>query len=107
MDIKQIKGIGKELNVFLSQFDDCFSRSGSRQNLRTYVNGQLPDLPRKRIETIALAANMPTRTLQCFMYILTWDQQRLRDKLQWIVADEHSHTSAIGVVDESGNPKKG
>lgn len=107
MDIKQIKGIGKELNVFLSQFDDCFSRSGSRQNLRTYVNGQLSDLPRKSIEPIALAANMPPRTLQCFLSILPWDHQRLRDKLQWIVADEHSHTSAIGVVDESGNPKKG
>jgi SRSO17 transposase len=107
MDITQIKGIGKELSAFLSQFDDCFSRSGSRQNLRAYVNGQLSDLPRKSIEPIALAANMPPRTLQCFLSILPWDHQRLRDKLQWNVADEHAHPSAIGVVDDSGNPKKG
>ena len=107
MDITQIKGIGKELNAFLSQFDDCFSRSGSRQNLRAYVNGQLSDLPHKSIEPIALAADMLPRTLQCFLSILPWDHQRLRDKLQWNVADEHAHPSAIGVVDDSGNPKKG
>lgn len=107
MDITQIKGIGKELNTFLSQFDDCFSRSGSRQNLRAYIKGQLSNLPRKSIEPIALAADMLPRTLQCFLSILPWDHQRLRDKLQWNVADEHAHPSAIGVVDDSGNPKKG
>ncbi len=107
MDIAQIKGIGKKLNTFLSQFDDCFGRSGSRQNLRAYVKGQLSDLPRKSIEPIALAANIPPRTLQCFLSILPWDHQRLRDKIQWFVAAEHAHPSAIGVVDDSGNPKKG
>ena len=107
MDITQIKGIGKELNAFLSQFDDCFSRSGSRQNLRAYIKGQLSDLPRKSVEPIALAADIQPRTLQCFLSILPWDHQRLRDKFQWIIAEEHAHPSAIGVVDDSGNPKKG
>ena len=107
MNIKQIKGIGKELNTFLSQFDDCFSRSGSRQNLRAYVNGQMSNLPRKSIEPIALAANIPPRTLQCFLAILPWDHQRMRDKLQWIVAHEHTYPSAVGIIDDSGNPKKG
>ncbi len=107
MDITQIKGIGKELNAFLSQFDDCFSRSGSRRNLRAYIKGQLSALPRKSIEPIALAADMLPRTLQCFLSLLPWDHPRLRDKLQWIVAAEHAHPSAIGVVDDSGNPKKG
>jgi SRSO17 transposase len=107
MDVKQIKGIGKKLNTFLSQFDDCFSRSGSRQNLRAYVKGQLSDLPRKSVEPIALAAQVQPRTLQCFLSILPWDHQRLRDKLQRIVADEYAHPEAVGIVDESGNPKKG
>jgi len=75
MDITQFKGIGKELNAFLSQFDDCFSRNGSRQNLRAYVNGQLSNLPRKSIEPIALAADMLPRTLQCFLSILPWGKQ--------------------------------
>jgi SRSO17 transposase len=107
MDIAQIKGIGKELSVFLSEFDDCFSRSGSRQNLRTYVEGQVSNLPRKSVEPIALAANIPPRTLQCFVSILPWDHRRMRDKLQWLAARDHGHPSAIGIVDDSGNPKKG
>lgn len=31
----------------------------------------------------------------------------MRDKLQRIVALEHAHPEAVGIVDESGNPKKG
>jgi len=54
MDIKQIKGIGKELNAFLSHFVYYFSRSGSRRNLSAYVNGQMSNLPQKSIEPIAL-----------------------------------------------------
>ena len=107
MDITQIKGIGKELNTFLSQFDDCFARIGSRRNLRAYVHGQLSDLPRKSIEPMALAANMKPRTLQCFLSLLEWDHLRLRDKLQWTVASDHAHPAAIGLIDDTGNPKKG
>jgi len=107
MDKKQIKNMGKHLNKFLAQFDDCFSRSESRQNLKTYVKGQLSELPRKSIEPIALAANMKPRTLQFFLSSIQWDQQRLLDKLQWTVARDHGHSDAIGIIDESGNPKKG
>jgi len=107
MDIKQIKNMGRELNKFLAKFDDCFSRSESRQNLRIYVKGQLSDLPRKSIEPIALAAKVPPRTLQYFLSTIAWDQGRMVDKLQWTVAAEHAHPEAIGIVDGSGNPKKG
>jgi SRSO17 transposase len=107
MDIKEIKGLGNELNKFLVEFDDCFSRSESRRNLRTYIKGQLSDLPRKSVEPIALAENVSPRTLQNFLSAIQWDQDRLLDKLQWIVAREHADTDAIGIIDESGNPKKG
>jgi len=107
MDIKDIKNMSKHLNNFLAQFDDCFSRSESRQNLRTYVKGQLSELPRKSIEPIALVANMKPRTLQNFLSAIPWNQQRLLDKLQWMVAKDHAHPDAIGIIDESGNPKKG
>jgi len=52
MDTKQIKNMGKHLNKFSDQFDDCFSRSESRQNLQMYVKGQLSELPRKSIEIL-------------------------------------------------------
>jgi SRSO17 transposase len=71
------------------------------------VQGQLSDLPRKSIEPMALAAGITPRTLQNFVTQLLWDGPRLRDRLEWIVAAEHAHPQAIGIVDESGNPKKG
>lgn len=107
MDVQQIKGLGRELKKFLNRFADCFTRSEPREHLRTYVQGQLSDLPRKSIEPMALAAGVTPRTLQNFVTQLLWDGPRLRDRLQWIVAEEHAHPQAIGIVDESGNPKKG
>jgi SRSO17 transposase len=107
MDRQQIKGIGRELKKFLHEFADCFARSEPRAHLRTYVQGQLSDLPRKSIEPMALAAGVMPRTLQNFVAQLRWDGPRLRDHVQWIVAREHAHPQAIGIVDESGNPKKG
>ena len=107
MDAQTIKNMGRKLRTFLAEFDDCFSRNDQRAHLQTYVNGQLSDLERKSIEPIALAANVPPRTLQYFLSTAPWDGPRLRDRLQWIVARDHSHQRAIGIIDESGNPKKG
>jgi SRSO17 transposase len=107
MDVQQIKGMGRELRKFLGEFGDCFGRSEPREHLYTYVQGQLSDLPRKSIEPIALAAGMVPRTLQGFFSYLSWDEQHMRDRQQWIVARDHAHPRAIGVIDESGDPKKG
>ena len=107
MNAKTIKNMGRKLRTFLAEFDDCFSRTEQRQHLQTYVNGQMSDLERKSIEPIALAANVPPRTLQYFLSASPWDGPRLRDRAQWIVARDHSHPRAVGIIDESGNPKKG
>ena len=47
MDANKISGLGSALMDFLGEFDDCFGRSEPREHLRTYVSGQLSDLPRK------------------------------------------------------------
>lgn len=107
MDVQTIKGMGRQLRRFLSEFDDCFGRSEPRAHLRTYVQGQLSNLPRKSIEPIALSAKVAPRTLQGFFSYLSWDEPHLRDRVQWIVARDHAHPQALGVIDESGNPKKG
>ena len=107
MDIGQIKGMGRKLNRFLDEFDDCFGRSEPRESLRTYVRGQLSKLERKSIEPIALEAGVPPRTLQFFFSDGYWDQVLLRDRMQQVVARDHGHPAAIGVIDETGNPKKG
>ena len=107
MDAGQIAALGSELTDFLSGFADCFGRSEARDHLRTYVAGQLSDLPRKSIEPMALAGGTPPRTLQRFVESIRWDERRLRDKQQRLVAREHADPQAIGVIDESGHPKKG
>lgn len=107
MDVQEIKGMGRQLRRFLGEFDDCFGRSEPRAHLRTYVQGQLSNLPRKSIEPIALSAGVAPRTLQGFFSYLLWDEPHLRDRVQWIVARDHAYPQALGVIDESGNSKKG
>jgi SRSO17 transposase len=107
MDAAQIQELGPLLQKFLRRFDGCFGRSEPRDRLRTYVTGQLSDLPRKSIEPMADAAGVPPRTLQQFLSLAEWDEDRMRDTLLGIVAAEHAHPRAIGVIDETGHPKKG
>lgn len=107
MDIKTIGSMGQRLRRFLKPFDDCFRRSEPRQSLFTYVRGQLSNLERKSIEPMALDAEVRPRTLQFFLSSVPWDDERLRDRIQWIVAKDHAHPKAIGIIDETGSPKKG
>jgi len=107
MDATEISGLESELVRFLGEFDDCFGRSEPRDRLRAYVSGQLSDLPRKSVEPMALAGEVPPRTLQRFLELVEWDEIRLRDRSQRVVARDHSDSNAIGIIDETGHPKKG
>lgn len=107
MDAKQIRSLRPKLKSLLRRFGDCFSRSETRGHLSTYVEGQLSDLPRKNCEPIADAVNMPPRTLQQFLSLLDWDHGLMKTKLQQLVATEHAGPHSIGIIDETGCPKKG
>ncbi len=107
MTTDQILSLGLELAAFLGEYADCFGRVEPRGKLETYVRGQLGDLPRKSVEPIALAAGVKPRTLQEFLTSDAWDEDRLTTRLQTMVAREHADPQAIGVIDESGHPKKG
>lgn len=107
MEPSDIARIGVHLNEFLSEFDDCFGRSEPREHLRNYLRGQLGHLHRKSVEPIALDVGTPVRTLQGFFERTRWDELRLRDRSQRIVARDHADPHAIGIIDESANPKKG
>jgi len=107
MDVKEISRMGRRLNGFLAKFRDCFGRSEPREHLEQYVHGQLSDLQRKSVEPIALAVGTPPRTLQRFMELVVWDEERMLDRLQQIVVQEHADSNAIGAIDETGHPKKG
>lgn len=107
MDVGQIRRVGRALPRFLDEFGDCFGRSDTRRYLRVYVDGQMSELHRKSVEPMALRAGVPPRSLQAFLGLLEWDEQRLVDRVQQHVARDHSHPWAIGVVDETGCGKDG
>lgn len=107
MDAEQIRQLRPRLTRYLAQFNDCFDRKDTRAYLPVYVEGQLSDLPRKSVEPIALKAGVPVRTLQEFLSQYRWDEDRLRNRLQALVAAEHAHARAIGIIDETSFIKKG
>lgn len=107
MTSDQIKALGPALTAFLGEFDDCFAKPDTRAHLRDYVQGQLSDLPRKSVEPMAIMADVPPRTLQEFLSLSDWDHASLRDRVQRILSRDHADPNAIGIVDESGHPKKG
>ena len=107
MDAKQIRGLRPMLARFVKRFDDCFARKDTRAHLAVYVEGQLSDLERKSVEPIALAADVPVRTLQEFLSQHRWQEGLARDRLQQIVAREHAHAHAVGIIDETSFVKQG
>ena len=107
MTLIEIASLGKKLAAFLRLFNGCFGRHEGRDLLWVYVKGQLSDLKRKTAEAIALNARKAPRTLQRFLESIKWDEEKLRDRCQEIVAKDHAHPDSIGVVDESGVAKSG
>jgi SRSO17 transposase len=107
MTLKQIAALGRKLVLFLGLFADCFVGRKGRRLLQIYVNGQLSDVHRKTAEAIALEFGTAPRTLQRFVESIKWDEEKLRDRCQQIVAQDHAHPEAIGCIDESGVRKSG
>lgn len=107
MDAAQVLQLGPKLDDYLKRFDDCFQRKDTRAHLPVFIKGQLSDLPEKSVEPIALEAGVPPRTLQEFLSLLKWDEECMRDRLEEIVRDEHACPHAVGIIDETSDPKKG
>ncbi len=107
MDVAKIQRVGRGLEAFLAEFSDCFGRCDTEAYLEVYVEGQNSDLQRKSAEPIALRAGVVPRSLQVFLGSANWDEQRMIDRVQEIVARDHSHPYAIGLIDETGSAKKG
>lgn len=107
MDAQQFRRFKLRLKVYLGEFDDCFARKDTRAHLPAYVKGQLSELERKSIEPMALNAGVKPRTLQEFLSRHEWDEDRMRDRLQHKIAQEHASPRSIGIIDETSFVKKG
>jgi SRSO17 transposase len=107
MDVQQIRRLKPKLERFIKRFDDCFDRRDTRGHMAVYVEGQLSALHRKSVEPIAKQAKVAVRTLQEFVSLSRWKEDRLRDRLQNIVAAEHASPHAVGIIDETSFAKQG
>jgi SRSO17 transposase len=107
MDAEPIRQLESKLDRFLERFADCFARKDTRAHLGVYVRGQLSNLPEKSVEPIALEAGVAPRTLQEFLSQLKWDEDKLRERVQQVVRTEHAGVHAVGIFDETSDPKKG
>ena len=99
MDVAEIRRVGRGLEAYLAEFSDCFGRCDTKSYLEVYVEGQNSDLQRKSAEPIALRAGIVPRSLQVFLGSASWDEERMIDRVQEIVARDHGDPYAIGSVD--------
>ena len=104
---EQIASLQPALAKLLGQFRPCFERHKTFGYLEKYILGLLSDVKRKSIEPIALAAGVAVRSLQEFLAFFRWDEDRAGQQLIRLVANEHGHREAIGVLDASGHCKQG
>lgn len=107
MEVTALMKLKPNLEKFVQEFDPCIKTFQSRAHLRTYVAGQMSHLDRKSVEPIALAADVPVRTLEEFLSIHRWDEDRVAAQMRKRVALKHFHPEAVGIIDGSGYPKKG
>jgi SRSO17 transposase len=106
MDVESIEELGGKLSNFLSHFSDCGSEE-VQAHIQSYVEGQVSLIDRKNVEQIALHSGEAPRTLQDFLASYDWDHERMRNRIQQIVAKDHAHVHSVGIVDETSFSKKG
>ena len=116
MTDQEIAALGPAFAAYLRRFRRCFRQERTANHFDTYCRGLLSDMPRKRVEPIALAAGTAVRTLQEFLTHHAWDEAAMRDELQRRVVREHlpppgarprGDVGTVGWVDETSVAKKG
>ena len=107
MDTIDTAKIRTDLTKLLRRFESCFPDKNTRNYLRIYTTGLVSNLPRKNAEAIALQAKVPPRSVQWFLAGQLWNHERMRNKIQKIVAENHAGKHSIGIIDETSFVKKG
>jgi len=105
---QDVEAFASQLREFLTEFDECFSRSESRENLHRYVVGQFSQVERKSIEPIALLVEGgQVRSMQRFISDVIWDEPTLIKKHHAVVGNDMGDPAGVLIFDESGYVKKG
>lgn len=108
MDVKSLRSLRPELEVFLSRYLPHFGRDENHAHARTIVQGLLAGGDRRNVENMAEAIDGGVvRTLQKFIAQGVWDDRELLGELRRHMMEVLGDEDAVLIVDETGFPKKG
>jgi len=100
--------------TYHAQFHDLFVRREQREWSAFYLRGQLSDLERKTIEPMVLGLKphagddrAAVRAVQQFLGEGAWDDARILERLETLVAEALGAPDGVLIVDGSGFPKQG
>jgi hypothetical protein len=96
MDFSDTRQVGRELDRYLAEFSDCFGRRDAEPFLEVYVASQKSDLQRRSAEPIVIRTGIVPYSLQVFLALANWNERRMIDYVQEIVARYHSRPYAFG-----------
>src|SRR5215469_231783 len=108
MELEDVTPWAEAFATFCARFDDLFARSESRQQMGKYLRGLVAPLERKTTWQLAeLAQDTTPDRMQRLLYRVPWDAEAARDRLEQFVSERFGEAEGIGVLDETGIPKKG
>jgi SRSO17 transposase len=108
---RDAKQLASELTNYYAEYAPLFVRSEQRQWAQLYLRGQLSNLERKSIEPMVLRERgkdgNAVRAVQQFIGEGAWDDDRISERHQRLVAEDLGEAGATVILDGSGFPKKG
>jgi SRSO17 transposase len=108
---RDAKQLASELSDYYTQYGPLFWRSEQREWAQLYLRGQLSDLERKSIEPMVLRERgkdiNAVRAVQQFIGEGAWDDDRILEQHQRMVAQDLGEPDGTVILDGSGFPKKG
>jgi SRSO17 transposase len=108
---RDAKRLASELSDYYAEYAPLFARSEQREWAQLYMRGQLSDLERKSIEPMVLRERgkdiNAVRAVQQFIGEGAWDDDRILERHQQLVAQDLGEPDATAILDGSGFPKKG
>lgn len=108
MDVKALRQLRPELELFLERYAPHFGRDEAQDHARRFVQGLLLGGERRSVENIAEAIDgCVVRSLQKFIAQSPWSDGDLLEELQRHVTEVLGDPEASLNVDETGFPKKG
>lgn len=94
--------------TFMSEYDDCFLRSETREKATLYIRGILADVKRKNGWQLSETLGLPDpHPLQRLLNEAKWDADGVQKRQREQVVSELDDQSGALVIDESGFAKKG